>query len=52
MEIAVGKDRNHAGINAVNEKMEKLGNPKFHFDFTLYQETVKEVSNLKIRKIS
>ena len=52
VEIAVGKDRNHAGINAVNEKMEKLGNPKFRFDFTSFEETVKEVNNSKIRKIS
>ena len=32
--------------------MEKLGNPSFGFDFTLYEETVKEVNNLKIRKVS
>ena len=32
--------------------MEKLRNPKFSFDFTSYEETEKEVNNLKIRKIS
>ena len=32
--------------------MEKLGNPTFGFDFTSYEETVKEVNNLKIRKVS
>ena len=52
VEIAVGKYINHPGINAVNQKMEKLGNPKFGFDFTSYEETVKEVNNFKIRKIS
>ena len=32
--------------------MEKLGNPTFRFDFTSYEETIKEVNNLKIRKVS
>ena len=32
--------------------MEKLGNPTFDFYFTSYEETVKEVNNLKIRKVS
>ena len=32
--------------------MEKLGNPTFSFDFTSYEETVKEFNNLKIRKVS
>ena len=30
----------------------KLGNPTFGFYFTSYEETVKEVNNLKIRKVS
>ena len=32
--------------------MEKLGNPAFGFDFTSYEEILKEVNNLKIRKVS
>ena len=32
--------------------MEKLGNPTFGFDFTSYEETVKVVINLTIRKVS
>ena len=32
--------------------MEKGSNPAFGFDFTLCDETVKEVNNLKRRKIS
>ena len=52
MEIAIAKYGNHPSIIAVTEKMEKLGNPTFGFDFTSYEETVKEVNNLKIRKVS
>ena len=33
-------------------KMEKLGNPTFGFDLTSYEEIVKKVNNLKIRKFS
>ena len=52
VEINIAKYRNHAGINAITEKMEKLGNPKFDFYFNSYEETVKEVNNLKIKKVS
>ena len=52
MEIAIAKYGNQPGIIAITEKMEKLGNPTFGFDFTSYEETVKEVNNLKIRKVS
>ena len=52
MEIAIAKYGNHPSITAITEKMEKLGNPTFGFDFTSYEETVKEVNNLKIRKVS
>ena len=51
VEIAITKYRNYPSKIAVTEKMEKLGNPTFGFDFTSYEETVKEVSNLKIRKV-
>ena len=33
-------------------KMEKRANPKLGFDFTLYEETLKESNNLKIKKVS
>ena len=52
VEIAIAKYRNHQSIIAVTEKMEKLGNPTFGFDFTSHEETVKEVNNLQIRKVS
>ena len=52
MEIAIAKYGNQPGIIAITEKMEKLGNPTFGFDFTSYEETVKEVNNIKIRKVS
>ena len=52
MKIAFAKCRNHASINATTEKMENFGNPTFHFDFTSYDETVKQVKNLKRRKVS
>ena len=49
-EIAIAKYGNHPNIIAITEKMERLGNPLIGFDFTSYEETVKEVNNLKIRK--
>ena len=52
VEIAISEHGNHPSITAITEKMEKLGNPTFGFDFTSYEETVKEVNNLKIRKVS
>ena len=52
MEIAIAKYRYHPSIIAITEKMKKLGNPTFGFDFTSYEETVKEVNNLKSRKVS
>ena len=51
VEIAFAKYGNHP-IIAITEKMEKLGKPTFGFDFNAYEETVKEVNNLKIRKVS
>ena len=52
MEIAIAKYGNHPSITAITEKMEKLGNPSFGFEFTSYEEIVKEVNSLKIRKVS
>ena len=52
MEIVIAKYGNHPSIIAITEKMEKLGNPTFGFDFTSHEETVKEVNNLKIRRVS
>ena len=52
VEIAITKYGNHPSIIAITEKMEKLGNPTFGFDFTSYEETVKEVNNFKTRKVS
>ena len=52
VEIAVAQYGNHPSVIAITEKMEKFGNPTFGFDFTSYEQTVKEVNNLKIRKVS
>ena len=45
--MTIAKYINHPSINAVTEKMEKLGNPTISFDVTSYEETVKEVNKLK-----
>ena len=52
VEIVIAKYGNHPSIIAITEKMEKLGNPSFSFEFTSYEEIVKEVNSLKIRKAS
>ena len=52
VEIATVKYGNLPSIIAVTEKIEKLGNPTFGFDFTSYEETAKTVNNLRIRKVS
>ena len=51
VEIAIEKYGNHPSIIAITEKMGKLGKPTFGFDFASFEETVKEVNNLKIRKV-
>ena len=45
VEIAIAKNRSHSSIIATTEKMEKLDNPTFGFDFTSYDETIKKVKN-------
>ena len=52
VEIAIAKCGNHPSIIAITEKMEKLGSTTSGFDFTSYEETVRVVNNLKIRKVS
>ena len=52
MKIVISKYGNHSNIIAITEKMEKIGNPTFGFDFTSYEKTVKELNNSKIRKVS
>ena len=46
------KTGNYSSIIAIFEKLEKLGNPTSGSDFSSYKETVKEVKNLKTRKVS
>ena len=48
----IPKYGNHPSILAITEKMEKLGNHTFGLNFTLYKKIVKQVNNLKIRKVS
>ena len=52
VKIAIAKYRNHHRINAVTEKIEKLGNHTFGFHFRSYEKTVKGFDNLKSRKVS
>ena len=52
VDIATAKCGNHPSIIPITEKIEKLGNPTFGFDFNSYEKTVKQVNNLKIRKVS
>lgn len=52
MKIAIGKYGNHPSITVITENMGKLGNLTFGSDFTLYEQTVKKVNNLNIRKVS
>ena len=52
VEIAIAKYGNRPSIIAITEKIEKLSNPAFGFDFTSYDGTVKEINNVKIKKVS
>ena len=52
MEIAIIKYKNHPSINAITDRMKKLGTPIFNFKFPSYEETEKEVNNLQIKKAS
>ena len=52
VEIAIAKYRNHSSITGITEKMATLRNTSFGLDFTFYKETVKEVNNLKVKKVS
>ena len=45
VEIAIAKYGHHSSIIATTEKMEKLDNPTFGFDFTSCDETIKKVKN-------
>ena len=50
-EIAIAKYRNHPSVNPIIEEIETLANTTFGFDFTSYEETEREVNNLKSRKV-
>ena len=52
VEIAIAKYGNRPSITAITEKIEKLSNAAFDFDFTSYDGTVKEINNVKIKKVS
>ena len=46
-EVAFKKYKNHAGTNAITERMKKLGNFTFSFNFILHEDTVKKLNKLK-----
>ena len=39
-DITIATHGNHPSVIAITEKMEKLGNPRFGFDFTSYEKIV------------
>ena len=51
-EKAIIKYKNHPCVKAIIGRMEKRGKLTFNFKFTSYEETEKEVKNLKIKKTS
>ena len=51
-EKAIIKYKNHPCVKGIIGRMEKLGKLTFNFKFTSYEETEKEVNNLKIKKTS
>ena len=50
--MAIIKYKNPLSINAISNRIEKLGNPIFNFKFTSHKVTEKEVNNLKFKKAS
>ena len=51
-EMALNKYKNHPSINAITERIKKLGNFTFSFNFISQDDTVKELNRLKSKKAS
>ena len=45
VEAAILKYKNHPSLNAIRDKISKLDNPKFYFEYTSFDQTLKELEN-------
>ena len=52
VEAAILKFKNHPSLNAIRDKMSKLDNPKFYFQYTSFDQILKELEKLDPRKTS
>ena len=52
VEAAILKFKNHLSLNAIRGKMSKLDNPKFYFEYTSFDQTLKDLEKLDPKKTS
>ena len=52
VEAAILKFKNHPSLNAIRGKISKLGDPKFYFEYTSYDQALKELEKLDPKKTS
>ena len=46
------KFKNHRSLNAIRSKISKLDNPNFYFEYTSFDQTLKELEKLDPKKTS
>ena len=46
------KFKNHPSLNAIRDKISKLDNPNFYFEYTSFDQTLKEHEKLNTKKTS
>ena len=51
-EAAILKFKNHPSLNAIRDKISKLDNPNFYFEYTSFDQTLKEIEKLDPKKTS
>ena len=52
VEAAIIKFKNHPSLNTIRGKISKLGDPKFYFEYTSFDQTLKELEKLDPKKTS
>ena len=52
VEAAILKDKNNPSLNAIRGKISKLDNPNFYFEYTSFNQTLKELEKLHPKKTS
>ena len=52
VEPAILKYKNHPSLNAIRGKISKLDNPNFYFEYTSFNQTLKELEKLHPKKTS